>query len=320
MVKVDLKDRKIIYHLDLDSRQSLTQIGKKIGLTKEVVSYRLKRLNDKGIIKNFYTVIDTYKLGYTNLRFYLTYQYANPGIKKEIIDYFVKSKYANVIHSVEGSYDLVAFMMIKDLSEFYNFWHITLSKYRDYFANQVFSLYFQVHYYRYSFLLDEKTDRTKMRISGGGKRVEIDDLDYQILKILAPNARISTVEIAKKLDSNAITINNRIKKLIELHVIQRFRVNVDFLKLGYQLFKVDINLKDHKKLHQIIKYVETNPNFIEIDTSLGYADLELDFCLRNANHLHQIMDDIGIRFPNVIRNYQYFSVMKTHKNNYLPGE
>jgi len=52
MVKIDLKDRKILYQLDLNSRQSLTQIGKNVGLKKDVVSYRIKRLQDEGVIKD----------------------------------------------------------------------------------------------------------------------------------------------------------------------------------------------------------------------------------------------------------------------------
>jgi Lrp/AsnC family leucine-responsive transcriptional regulator len=58
MIKLDLKDRKILYELDLDARQPLTRIGKKVGLSKDVVSYRMKKLQDEGIIKNYYTVID----------------------------------------------------------------------------------------------------------------------------------------------------------------------------------------------------------------------------------------------------------------------
>jgi DNA-binding Lrp family transcriptional regulator len=87
MEKIDLKDRKILYELDIDSRQSFRSIGKKIGLSKDVVASRVKRLQEKGIIKNFFTVIDSSKLGYTSFRFYLTFQRTTPEIKKEIIDH-----------------------------------------------------------------------------------------------------------------------------------------------------------------------------------------------------------------------------------------
>ena len=71
MDKVDLKDRKILYELDLDARQSLTQIGKKVGLKKDVVSYRINRLQEEGVIQNYWTAIDTFKLGYNVFRIYI---------------------------------------------------------------------------------------------------------------------------------------------------------------------------------------------------------------------------------------------------------
>ncbi|MFO7677029.1 MAG: AsnC family protein, partial [Thermoplasmatota archaeon] len=42
-MKLDLKDRKILYELDLDCRQSNSQIGKKVGLGRDVVSYRINK-------------------------------------------------------------------------------------------------------------------------------------------------------------------------------------------------------------------------------------------------------------------------------------
>jgi DNA-binding Lrp family transcriptional regulator len=46
MVNLDLKDRKIPYHFDLNCRQLNTQIGEKVGLSKQVVDYRIKRIFD----------------------------------------------------------------------------------------------------------------------------------------------------------------------------------------------------------------------------------------------------------------------------------
>ena len=49
-INLDLKDRKILYELDSNSRQPLSQIAKKVGLSKEVVNYRIRRLEDQKII------------------------------------------------------------------------------------------------------------------------------------------------------------------------------------------------------------------------------------------------------------------------------
>ena len=111
MEKLDVKDRKILYELDLDSRQSFSQLGKKVSLHKDVVAYRVKKLQEKGIIKNFYTFIDSSKLlGLMAFRCYCSFQNITPKIKQEIIEYLVNSRCTNTVHSVLGSYDLIFFM------------------------------------------------------------------------------------------------------------------------------------------------------------------------------------------------------------------
>ena len=42
--ELDLKDRKILYELDINSRQSNSEIAKKTGLSKQVIGLRIKKL------------------------------------------------------------------------------------------------------------------------------------------------------------------------------------------------------------------------------------------------------------------------------------
>jgi len=320
MIKIDLKDRKILYQLDINSRQSLSQIGKKVGLPKNVVAYRLKRLEEKGIINCYYTVIDSFKLGYTSLRLYLTYQYTTPEIQKEIIDYFKKNKYTWWFGAFEGRFDLAVIMWVKDLNDFYSFWKETLNRYRYYFQDQIFSIYIKIFLHRYSYLLDEYNieDRDKYEIIGGRKKVDIDDIDFRILKILSENARMPVTEIANILQTTPTVVNYRINKLLKKNIIQGFRINIDISKLGYQWFKVDIDLKDYSKRKNILDYIRTNPHLIIVDESAGVADLELEFHLKNLNELHKIMEDINSKFPNIVKNYRYIYATNVYKMHYMP--
>ena len=313
MKKVDLKDRKILYQLDINSRQSFSQIGKKVGLNRDVVASRVKKLQEKGIILNFSTYFDYLKLGFIPLRFYFKYQYVTHEIKKEIIDYFVKSKYSIAVHTLEGSYDLLVLMLVKNITDIYPFWKKTLQKYGDYFAQRVYSNYVGESIYRKSFLIDEKDDRTKIIIKRSGKKVDYDDLDFQILKLLTDNARIPTIELAEKLNLTTKTINERIKRLIKSGIILRFDVVIDWSKLGYQFFKIDFYLREYSKINQIAKYIGMNPNLAYVDYTIGYAGLELEFYLKNIAQLHQIVEDLFKKFPGIIKNYTYFTSMKGHK-------
>ena len=322
MIKIDTKDRKILYELTQDSRQPFSKIGKKVGLHRNLVLYRINNLIEKSIIKNYFTVIDAYVLGYTYYRFYITFQYVNPKIKKEIINHFVKCKYTSDVHTSEGFYDLILIMAIKNMSEFYHFWKKSLDLYGNYFSKQVFSIYGSETDYKHSFLLKEKNivkkERKKSQLFNNVKRIELDDFDLKLLKIIAPNARISTTEIAQQLNSTAVTVKKRIKKLRDLKVIKGFAAVLDYSKLGYQTYKANINFKERKNINKILNYLEANPNFIGYVRSIGYADIELIFCLKNLDELIQIIEDLYAKFPDTIKDYTYFCIIKTLKWVYLP--
>ena len=321
MTKIDLKDRKILYELDLDARQSLTQIGKKVGLKKDVVSYRIIRMQDEGIIKNFWTLIDAYKLGYSVYRFYLVFQYVDQDIKNKIIDYLIKDKYTCVINSIIGKYDLGVFLWIKDNYEFYRFWEKMLDNYGDYFAEKVFSMYVQWFTYRNSYLLlDEykEKDRLTYEITGGGKKVEIDDADRQILNEIAVNARIPLIELSEKIGCSSQTVTYRMQNLMKKGLIQAYRVGIDLSKLGLKEYKVDIHLKEHTKRKHIIDYIKCNPYLTFIGTSAGVSDLELEFNLENDEKIREIMNDLSIKFPGSIRKYEYFNSSVNYKLRFVP--
>lgn len=322
MYKIDLKDRKILYQLDLDSRQSLTQIGKNVGLKKDIVSYRIKKLRDEGVIKSFWTLIDAYKLGYIIFRFYLVFQYVNQDIKYKIIGYLVKNKRICVVNEIIGKYDLGVFLWLKDINDFYSFWEGLLDNFGDYFSEKIFSIYVKWFTYRNSFLLLDKynkNDRLNYEITGGrGKRFEIDDIDLQLLNDISINSRIPLIELADKLNCSSQMVNYRLNNLRKSGVIQAFRVGIDLSKLGLKEYKVDIQLKEHTKRRHIMDYIKSNPNLEFIGTSAGVSDLELEFVLENSDKLHQVMEEISSKFPNTIRKYEYFNTSVNHKLRFIP--
>ena len=82
--KSDTKDTKILAELDRNARQSNNQIGKKVGLSKEVVKYRVDKMIENKIIIRFHTVINYFKLGIVKFKLYLRFVNANKEKLEEI--------------------------------------------------------------------------------------------------------------------------------------------------------------------------------------------------------------------------------------------
>ena len=87
---LDAKDRKILYELDINSRQASSEIAKKVGLSKQVVNFRIKRLIKEKLISFFYTVIDISKLGFTVHKIFLRLQNIDSEKEKALINFLVK--------------------------------------------------------------------------------------------------------------------------------------------------------------------------------------------------------------------------------------
>ena len=320
MVDLDKKNRQILYELDFNARQSYSSIGKKINLHRNVVEYRINRLIETGIIKNFYTIIDTSKLGYISLRCYLKFQNTNPEIEQKIIKDFVANKHTFWVSSIDGLYDLSFIIMVNNLVEFHEFWKQILKKYHPYIQDQIFSIYIKLLHFPISYLTNKTKNRRTSEIIGGGVPVPIDDIEFKILQILSTNARKPLTKIAQQLKSTSMVINYRIKKMKKLGVIQGFRINIDYARLGYKHFKVDVYLTNYEKINEIVDYVTLNPHLVYIDYTAGLSDLEIEFHLQDTNELNKIMKEMVLAFPNTIKNYRYFIFSEIHKMRYIPEE
>jgi len=321
MVKLDLKDRKILYELDLNCRQSNAQIGKKVGLGRDVVGYRIKKLEEDGVIINYWANIDTFRLGYDVFRIYINFRDVTPEKKKEIIDYFVNYKNSWVVASIKSEIDLDVVVWVKNIYEFYNFWDNILDKYEEFFDKFYISIYIQANVYRKSFLLPEIDDtgnREIHKVLCGVDSIKIDDIDYKLLNELAVNARSPLIELAEKLNISSQSVNYKIKSLIENDIINAFRVNIDYDKFGLKNYKIDIYLKDHKKKKPILDYLSKNPKLEFMNLAIGWSDLEPEFVVTNIDEILRILDDINNKFSGAIKKQTFFITEKLHKLRCMP--
>jgi Lrp/AsnC family leucine-responsive transcriptional regulator len=321
MYELDVKDKKILFYLLQNSRQSLKSIGKKVGISKELVSYRIKRLIKNKIILNFSIIINFERLGYALMQTNYKFININPTIKKKIIDFLVTHNQTMYVSLVEGINDLQADVYMGRPSEFEKLLDDIREKYYSYLSFQNSYFFFRAEFYNYSFL--QKNSTTKMLVNWiwGQTLYHVDNLDFNILKELSNNTRASTKNIANKLNSTVSTIKNRIKKLEKELIIGLYTVNIDWSKLGYRWFHLRISLRDYSKKNKIIQYMRNNPHlirrfkFINLD-----MDLHFTLLLENMQELRTIIEDLSTTFPNSINDYHFYSTYKVFKYNFMVPE
>ena len=121
IVKIDDKDRKIIAQLQLDARQSISDIAKKTKLPRDVIKYRIKKLEESKVIRNYHALINTALLGFP-LYSYVGFSLLNieQEEEKEFISYLTIQKNITYVAKAAGRYDFIIGICAKDYLEFDN--------------------------------------------------------------------------------------------------------------------------------------------------------------------------------------------------------
>jgi len=111
----DKKDLKILNVLQRDSRSSLRQIAREVGISPATVQTRLKRLEDAGIIKKYTIEIDYDKLGYAfpvliDVR-------VSEGKLFEVEREIAKNPHVLAVYDVTGEFDVTVLAKFKSRKE-----------------------------------------------------------------------------------------------------------------------------------------------------------------------------------------------------------
>ncbi|MDR5750708.1 MULTISPECIES: Lrp/AsnC family transcriptional regulator [unclassified Caballeronia] len=110
----------------------------------------------------------------------------------------------------------------------------------------------------------------------------LDDLDRELISILADDGRIAMSELARRIGLSAPSTAERVRRLETLGVIQGFGVQIDPRALGYTLQAI-VRVKPLPgQLHLVEEAIRRIPEFVECDKVTG------DDCFICRLFLHSI--------------------------------
>jgi DNA-binding Lrp family transcriptional regulator len=296
-VKLDLKDKKILFELDKNSRQSNSEIAKRVGLNKNTVNYKINRMTQEGVIKGYYSVIDSSKLGYFSIRIYLKFFNTNQEDEKKMIEWLNNQKIVGVLAKIETIYDLVIMCWVKSIYEFEDFLQEFKKKFRKHFWQEKVHIFSKVLHFKRKYLLSQKKEYNEEPETIGGKETsDFDELDLKILRLLAKNARMPLIDISTKLKTPERTIAFRIKQLEKKKIIQGYRINLELQKIGFEYYKLNFILNDFSKYEELENFCKIHENVIYIDKTLEELDFEIDVEIKDKQELLRLISEIKEKF------------------------
>lgn len=122
--------------------------------------------------------------------------------------------------------------------------------------------------------------------------MNIDSLNWQILRCLQENARMSNTEISKRVGVSSPAVAERIKKMEDAEIIESYRTLVSPYKAGYQL-KAIITLRAFMgMLKPFLEKVKTYDEVTNCYRITGNENIVMEVALKNQNHLEKFIDQL----------------------------
>ncbi len=318
MLKLDKADHHILFELDRNSRQSINELARRTRLSRDVAAYRIKRLEEEGIIKNYITIIDFSKFVYNIVRLYLKLQATTPELEEKIIQFFLQQNNVLTIYKIDGHHDLAVGFLVKDLHSYQQTWENFLKQFRPYVGEKNVSFFLDyVHYHR-NYLVEKKLHDYTPLSTGSFIPFAYDEKDIQLLNLIKENSRVTLLELARQLKMTSTGVKYKLKNLEKNKVIVAYKLLLDLNKLGYQYFKVDVELEDLSILPSLNQFIVQHPNVVYRDIAVGGSDFEFDCELRSKEEFFQLLDELKTLFPGKIRRFFYFQARKIYKYAYFP--
>lgn len=302
---LDLTDKKILAELDKNCRISNSQLSKLVYKSRETTKYRIQQLQEKGIITSFITSINPNKLGYFMFKVYLKLENI-PEEREKFFEELKKNKEIYWLGISDGAFDCVFAILSKSITQYYDNINNLLSKWEHIIVSKQLGTMVDTKQYHKKFFLND-VDSECVIFGGDVIQNKIDELDQNILNILANDARIPITQLARKVKSTTDIVRTRMKQLEQKGIILSYRVGVDFSKLGLEFFKMFIYFRKISKQdeYSLARWLQTHPKALYYIRSLAPWEMEPEFIVENYHEFNQIANDLRKKFPHVIHHYEH---------------
>jgi Lrp/AsnC family transcriptional regulator, regulator for asnA, asnC and gidA len=320
MNHLDLKDRRILFELSKNCRLPTTQIAKKVGLSQQVVDYRINKLIKKKIISDFVTGMNIKQLEYNRYIMFLQLKQVNEQKEKEIIDYLTKNPFLTWVVTSTGKWNIIADIIANNDGHASQIVHKIKERYEGFVGGCIITT--QLEYsHMHSKYYGIKQENVGIKTQKIKSRFTIDNIDVKILNALSTNARTDFVNLSKSIGINPNSVRNRTGNMIKSGIITSFHIEPNKHLLGLEQYYLQFTFENFntEREKQLLDYMVMHPNVNAYYKPLGYSDFEAGIFVKDPGELRRIVLDIRNKFSDIIKINDTILFYEEYKSNHIPS-
>jgi len=312
-VKLDEKDKAILRQLEMDARQPLSKIAKDVGLSKEVVNYRIKAMIRNKVIELFITPYNYTRMGYFQSKLLVKFMNFNDAFEKKLLSFLKDVKHIYWITHCSGDYDIQLIFQTRTMLQLEQSFFAFLNEFSKNITKRHFSIISKKYNLRHNCIYDDKIDM--IDIAEFYDKTEMPpETDFEIMKLLKRNCRMPATEIAKNLKITPATVSARIKSMVKSRWIKGFFIRINLPLIGYYVYNIFYKFKnmDDETEKSIMNYLCSRKDVGYIGKMIGGWDFDIELQVRNEYDLHRKLNEINSRLHSNIHDYTYLFTVKKY--------
>jgi DNA-binding Lrp family transcriptional regulator len=299
-INIDETDRRILFELERNARIPDVKLAKIVRKSKDAVRYRIRKLEEAGIIESYKTWIDMAKIGYRTGTLYFTLLNI-PDKKQQLIDEIKNDKRTYWIGVAEGVWNLGITYFVQSNDDLFDIKNDLLARYGDLIIDTHITSIVSVSVHEKNFLADQPSQL--LTFTERIENCELDEVSKHVLHELYQDSRANIATIAARYRTTSDIVKGRIRKLEEQRIIIRYTIVIDYQKIGYEFYKAFVYLKNAKRqdVQHIMQYAEASKRVINIVKMLAPWDIELIIFAHNFNEYNETIGEFTKRFASTIK-------------------
>lgn len=121
---------------------------------------------------------------------------------------------------------------------------------------------------------------------------KLDQLDKKILRMIAEDARVPFLEVARACNVSGAAIHQRVQKLTSQGILKGSQFVIDPEKIGYETCAyIGLNLKNPEDFDRVVEELRKIPEVTECHYTTGNFDMFIKIYAMNNHHLLDIIHD-----------------------------
>jgi len=293
----DETDLALLSELSLNGRESLTALAGRLGISKQKLGYRMRGLQQRGILAGFFAIPNIFRLGFDHFRVFVRFQRLTETRERELLDHLLTRSEVSWLTQLDGDFDLEFVVWAQGVPAFESAYDDILGQFGSLFQEKYFSLATRIEFFPWRFLRPGSPEAQVVLESQGGA-LRIDPIDRRLLAELSRNGRLSLAALARRCRVSPAIAVARVRVLRRSGAIAGFGAKIDHSLLGWTYRKVFLQLENPAGEAQarLCSWLRSRAEVVFLVKTIGTYDLEVELMTRSSGDFFAFMRRLRTTF------------------------